>query len=321
MTQHDKGEVPPTVSIGMPTYNCEKFIREAIDSLLRQTFIDFELIISDNASIDGTEAICREYAANDSRIRYIQQKENLGAVANFQFVLDEAIGEYFMWAASDDRCEPAFIERLLAVFKEDQDIVLAMSDVNNISESGSYLGVSKLENIRIDDVKKYWKRIRPLFFENPTSQIFFSIYGVFRTAVLRQISLDYFGLVRYASGSEIPLLAQVATKGKIVSIPDDLKDYRRHSNSVYFQEQRSSNLWMRLRNLCNISTCLIKIAIRSELPAVDKLRAMVAIFRTGSYKIFGFLLRRLLQALLCNQLKGLQTLSDDVPPRRPVVDR
>ncbi|MCT7961886.1 glycosyltransferase family 2 protein [Laspinema sp. D1] len=92
----------PKVSIGMPVYNGEPFIREALDSLLAQTFTDFELIISDNASTDGTEAICQEYAAKDKRIRYIRQTENRGAAANFQFVLDEAVGEYFMWAAHDD---------------------------------------------------------------------------------------------------------------------------------------------------------------------------------------------------------------------------
>jgi len=94
---------PPKVSIGMPVYNGEPFIREALDSLLAQTFTDFELIISDNASTDGTEAICREYAARDARIRYVRQAENRGVGANFKFVLEEAVGGYFMWTAVDDR--------------------------------------------------------------------------------------------------------------------------------------------------------------------------------------------------------------------------
>ena len=291
---HKKAALP-TVSIGLPVYNSETFIREAIDSLLKQTFIDFELIISDNASTDRTGAICHEYAARDKRVMYVRQSENIGATANFHFVLQEAVGEYFMWAAGDDKCEPTFIEHLLAVFKEDEDVVLAMSDVRNISETGLYLGVSRLDNIRIQDVKCGWNRIRPVFFENPTSQIFFAIYGVFRTAVLRQISLNYFGLVRYASGAEIPFLAQLAIKGKIASIPDDLKIYRRHSNSLFAKEQNSSNPWTRLRNLCNISNCLIRIALRSKLPTIDKARALTAIFTTGAHKILGFLLRRIFQ--------------------------
>lgn len=103
----------PKVSIGMPVYNGEKFIRVALDSLLSQTFVDFELIISDNASTDGTEAICREYAARDLRIRYVRQSENRGAVVNFKFVLDDAVGEYFMWAAHDDHWGEHFLDHAL----------------------------------------------------------------------------------------------------------------------------------------------------------------------------------------------------------------
>ncbi|ADR19063.1 glycosyltransferase family 2 protein [Calditerrivibrio nitroreducens] len=105
----------PQVSIGMPVYNGAKFISEALDSLLAQTFTDFELIISDNASTDETEAICREYAAKDKRIRYIRQRENLGAAANFKYVLDQAEGEYFMWAAADDVWDKKWIEKLLPI--------------------------------------------------------------------------------------------------------------------------------------------------------------------------------------------------------------
>lgn len=97
-----KSQNTTLVSIGMPVYNGEKYIREAIDSLLEQTFGDFELIISDNASTDATESICRTYAEQDSRIRYVRQPNNIDALPNFQFVLNEANGEYFMWAACDD---------------------------------------------------------------------------------------------------------------------------------------------------------------------------------------------------------------------------
>lgn len=100
----------PKVSVGMPVYNGESFIRETLDSLLVQTYKDFELIISDNASTDLTEAICQEYAAKDSRIRYVRQAKNHGGSNNFQFVLDEAKGKYFMWSACDDIRSPDFLE-------------------------------------------------------------------------------------------------------------------------------------------------------------------------------------------------------------------
>ncbi len=115
----------PKVSIGMPVYNGAAYISKALDSLLAQTFSDFELIISDNASIDGTDKICRRYAARDARVRYIRQDVNRGASANFSFVLDEARGEYFMWAASDDIWLPDFISECLTVISADATIGFA----------------------------------------------------------------------------------------------------------------------------------------------------------------------------------------------------
>jgi glycosyltransferase involved in cell wall biosynthesis len=100
----------PMVSIGMPVYNGEETLRCALDSLLGQSFADFELIISDNASTDGTESICRGYAERDPRIRYVRQSKNVGAGANFWFVLGEARSDYFMWAASDDTRSRDFVE-------------------------------------------------------------------------------------------------------------------------------------------------------------------------------------------------------------------
>lgn len=119
----------PRVSIGMPVYNGNPFIRKALDSLLAQTFTDFELIISDNASTDGTETICRDYAAHDSRIIYIRQKENRGPIWNFRFVLNQAHGEYFMWAAADDARDKYFLELAVKVLDCDPRVGLSFSDM------------------------------------------------------------------------------------------------------------------------------------------------------------------------------------------------
>lgn len=118
-----------TVSIGMPVYNGEKFIREAIDSLLAQTFVDFKLIISDNASTDGTAKICAEYARADNRIRYVRQQENIGAVKNFAFVLNESSGKYFMWAAADDFWSADFLESNISFLERNMDYVASVSPV------------------------------------------------------------------------------------------------------------------------------------------------------------------------------------------------
>ena len=108
----------PRLSIGMPVYNGEVYVRDAIESLLSQTVGDFELVISDNASTDATQDICKAYAAQDSRVRYIRQGTNLGAAGNFRFVLKAAQqGEYFMWAACDDTWSVNWIETLLKDFR------------------------------------------------------------------------------------------------------------------------------------------------------------------------------------------------------------
>ena len=126
----------PRVSIGLAAYNGERFIRQALDSLLAQNFPDFELIISDDASTDGTEAICREYAQRDSRIRYIRQESNIGAAANFDFVLSQARSRYFMWASDDDVWKPDFISTLLPLLEANPTAVLATGAVDVIDVEG-----------------------------------------------------------------------------------------------------------------------------------------------------------------------------------------
>ena len=117
----------PRVSIGLPVYNGKELIRRALESLRGQTYQDYELVISDNLSTDGTSKICQEYANNDSRIRYIRQSENIGAMPNFHFVLAEARGKYFMWAAHDDLWEPEFVEENVKPLDNNDDVICSIS--------------------------------------------------------------------------------------------------------------------------------------------------------------------------------------------------
>jgi glycosyltransferase involved in cell wall biosynthesis len=118
-------EIPPIVSIGMPVYNGEKTIREALDSLLAQDFKDFELIISDNSSTDSTPQICKKYMKMDPRIRYYRNKKNIGAAANFDRLVYLAQGKYFMWASHDDYWNPRYLQSCREAFNLSEDIVLA----------------------------------------------------------------------------------------------------------------------------------------------------------------------------------------------------
>jgi len=115
---------PPKVSIGMPVYNGEAFLRQALDSILAQTYPHFELIISDNASTDATPDICKEYASKDARIRYIRQSSNIGATANFRFVLREARHERFIWAAADDWWDVDRLEKLVCALTDEDAAVV-----------------------------------------------------------------------------------------------------------------------------------------------------------------------------------------------------
>ena len=119
----------PLVSVGMPFYNGGPDTRAAIESILNQTYRNLEIVISDNASTDETESICRELAANDSRIKYSRNPINLGPTPNFRKVLHDSTGEFFMWAAHDDVCEPEFIEANLNELLKDPKVICSMSQV------------------------------------------------------------------------------------------------------------------------------------------------------------------------------------------------
>src|SRR5215469_6919606 len=107
----------PKVSIGMPVYNGANYLRSSVPSLLAQDYEDFELLISDNASTDETESICRELAESDGRIRYFRNERNVGAAQNYNKVFRLASGTFFKWAAHDDECHPTMLRRCVEVLE------------------------------------------------------------------------------------------------------------------------------------------------------------------------------------------------------------
>jgi len=142
----------------MPVYNGEEFIRKRLDSILSQTFSDFELIISDD-SIDSTPQICKEYAKKDSRIRYIHQEKKRGWVWNFNFVLKEAKGEYFSWAAADDLWMPNFLERNIQILDSKKNVVTSQGQIRIFGP----LFEEYKENQQDGTLHKQYKKFRRLF--------------------------------------------------------------------------------------------------------------------------------------------------------------
>src|SRR5256885_11909194 len=130
----------PRVSIGLPVYNGEPYLRQSIDSILAQTFRDFELIICDNASTDATARICEEYAARDGRVRYVRNARNIGGINNANLTFERARGELFRWAAHDDICAPALLERCVALLDERPDMVGVYPGTINIDQDGVETG-------------------------------------------------------------------------------------------------------------------------------------------------------------------------------------
>jgi len=127
------------VFIGMPVYNGERFLREAVDSLRAQIFTDWEILISDDASTDDTSVICKEYIQRDPRITYIRQEKNTGMFQNFKFLIDQADCDYFMWAAQDDLWEKDFLGTCVERLDTDADIAIAATSIADIDSFGRTL--------------------------------------------------------------------------------------------------------------------------------------------------------------------------------------
>ena len=201
------------VSIGMPVYNGANFIRQAIDSLLVQTHQNFELIISDNGSIDETSKICLEYAAADPRVKFSQNEVNLGAVKNFTKVLDLAMTDYFMWAAHDDIWESNYISTLIEIMEKDTQIVLAFTMFDGIDEQNQKLvDYPDILNIPSDDLcqrlTNYICQHERLGKANP-------FYGLMRKKYTQQaLAATHHLLIGNVWASDMLFIFQVLTLGR-----------------------------------------------------------------------------------------------------------
>ena len=218
----------PKVSIGLPVYNGENFLAEAIESILGQTFEDFELIISDNCSTDATAAICQTYASRDKRIRYFRNEENIGASGNFIRVYRLSSAELFKWAAHDDVYRPEFLARCVKVLYDNPATVLSYTRAIAIDAHGTFVQTyparpnlsSQSLLVRFQDTLRTMETI--------------PIWGVVRKTVLGKTRL----LGNYAS-PDIPLLAELSLYGQFAEIPNFLFCLREHpQRSIHVYDYR-----------------------------------------------------------------------------------
>lgn len=213
----------PRISLGLPVYNGEKYLRFALDSIMQQDYTDFELIISDNASNDATQEICRSAAANDRRIRYYRNETNIGACPNFNRVFELAHGEYFKWVAHDDEFYPSLLRRCFETFTRSAEnvvVVCARSEIINESgrvlfDSGSGVGSSHPRpSVRLTRFFLFHAGAHPF-------------WGLIRSDALRQTRM-----MRSLEEADLVLLSELVLLGNIVEIPDVLYRMRYHSGQA-----------------------------------------------------------------------------------------
>ncbi len=212
----------PLVSIGFAVRNGALYLAQALDSILAQTFTDFEVIISDNASTDATEDICRKYAQQDGRIRYSRNPQNIGGANNENLTVQMARGKYFRWAAHDDMLAPELLEKCVQVLEQHPDIVLCYSSVVEIDQLGREIKITT--HTRGTSPTPH-QRMRELMYRDHACEM---IYGLIRTDVLRATRLQ-----QNYTDSDRTLLCELALRGRFCELPEPLFYKRYHPANVY----------------------------------------------------------------------------------------
>jgi len=217
----------------MPVYNGERYIREAVDSILAQTYPDFELIISDNGSSDSTEQICRHYTSQDKRIRYIRNESNRGASWNHNRVFELAQGEYFKWMCHDDACDPLLLEKCVHALDANPSAILSCAKLASIDEHTSTVTPYE-DRWDLDHSRSHRRYYRLLRFPDYTR----AIHGLMRSHVLRKTPL----IGSYPS-SDVALLARLSLEGPFIEIPEYLSFYRIHPQQSISQDRFARMEW------------------------------------------------------------------------------
>lgn len=223
------------ISLALPVYNGEDYLCECLDAILAQTERDFELVIADNASTDGTGQICRDYAVRDPRIRVITHPENIGAASNFNFLFHKTTGEYFKWCAHDDLLEPEFLEKTLARLQQDRSAVLCHSHTVIFSSDGASEEIFKPEfHMGVADPAA---RLRDVILNG---QRCYEVFGLIRRDALARTDL-----IGNHRGGDNVLLFRLALLGAFAIVPEPLFRLRRHAkqSTVLVRNSQAYQQW------------------------------------------------------------------------------
>ncbi len=277
----------PRVSVGMPVYNGAAYLEAAIESVLSQTMPDLELIISDNASTDDTEQICRAAAQRDQRVRYLRLGRNVGANRNYNVVAQLARAPLFKWAAHDDLCAPTYLERCLRLLDDHPDAVLAHSRVTLIDNAGRPLERRGSWYVTVGG-DRYGLPEGPFAMRHLDSadavaryagivlktDWCFEIFGVIRTDHLFRTTLmgDFYG-------TDKVILADLALQGRFVEVPEALWSRRCHPQTSSSLGVRQKAAWSSARQrarppVVDLTIAYFTLPLREPLSTATRLRAL-----------------------------------------------
>jgi glycosyltransferase involved in cell wall biosynthesis len=214
MNKDQKSDV--TVSIGLPVYNGENYLASALKSILAQTYSDFEVIISDNASQDRTQEICEAFVEKDQRVRYYRNSTNLGLFKNFNQVFELSKGKYFQWMAHDDLLAPEFLSKTVPVLDNDDSIVICYTQELQVDVHGEPLGIYDYPSRGNSEIPR--ERFHDVLFVPPVS-----VSGLIRSAALRKTRLHLEFI-----GSDWNLAFELAMLGRFYEFPERLYLRRSH---------------------------------------------------------------------------------------------
>lgn len=228
----------PRLSLALPVYNGAAFLKEAIESILDQDYADFELLITDNCSTDGTEEICRGFAARDKRIRYLRNAENLGAAANFNLGFRMTSGEYFKWCADDDKISQNYLSACVRALDEAPGAAVACGELVGMDADGNPTSFVEgaLPDLAGSDPGIRFRRLLP------QHVLVAAVFGVYRRDVLQKTSLH-----RPYYSSDCALLAEVILLGGLIHVPEAVLYNREHPARSCNLDSRKRAAWQNPR--------------------------------------------------------------------------
>lgn len=241
----------PRLSIGMPVYNAEPYLAEALDGFLAQTFQDFEIIISDNASSDRTAEICRSFVERDPRIRYVRNERNLGAIPNFNRVFELSRSPLFKWAAHDDLYHPRYLQTCVRILDDDRDVILAHSKTAFVDDRGRPFPFDPATGCYIDPRTGVAQTAdSPMVADSPAAIVRFwqvlsgARWGTHMFGVMRRDILQKTRLIPNFSGGDRAMLAELALLGRFRCPSEVLFSKRFHESASCHLSEKELVGWL-----------------------------------------------------------------------------